>query len=376
MSERIGMIEVDFTLALHNRTGKYFIGRDIINANLGRIYQLRYWRLKGTPAEGPPLGLKARIIGRLAVDEMRLRAMNPELRALRLRPARVVLHLDPLTVLTHRLTRHDAVLCHDVGPLTHPELFEPDVVAGYGEAYREIAEAGAHMVFVSKASERAFHKAVPGRYSSSQVVYPSLRNEVGSGASTPLDIEKPFLLTVGYVGARKNQLTAIRAFQQSGLAEKGFRYVICGGREAGYEPVAQAAGQTPGVKLLSYVGDGELNWLYANAEGFVLPSLLEGFGVPVAEANRAGLVPIVSRDSVLEEVAGEGALAVNPLDCAEIAAAMQHLAFMPESERQSRRAMLAQSVARFSEEAFLAGWDRVTAEAAERSLVFAERQAA
>lgn len=360
------MIDVDFSLALHNRTGKYFIGRDIISSNLSRISRVRYWRLATSPQAEPPQGLAAKVIGRLAVDELRLRSQRRRF-GMRLRPPRPVLHLDPLTVLFHRLSPQDVVLCHDIGPLSHPGLFEADVVAGYVEAYKQIAKVRPHMVFVSKASQRAFHARASGEFASSRVIYPSLRTELSDRSLSPLAIERPFLLTVGYVGTRKNQLAAIEAFGLSGLAAHNVRYVICGGREPGYEAVAAAAEKTPGVVLLSYVKDAELNWLYANADGFVLPSLLEGFGVPVAEANRAGLVPIVSRDSVLEEVAGEGALLVDPLDRREIADAMARLIAMPESEKEARREALSRAIARFSQHAFQEAWRVVTAEAARRS---------
>jgi glycosyltransferase involved in cell wall biosynthesis len=265
--------------------------------------------------------------------------------------------MDPYTCVLHRLAARDLVLCHDVGPLTHGDLFDAAVVAAYRKIYAEIAAARPHMVFVSRASQSAFHALFGEAFASSRVIYPALRAEVTAGPSAPAPgVWAPFLLTVGSVGARKNQARAIEAFARSGLAAQGVQYVLCGAREPGYEAAAALAQQTPGVRLLAYVSDAELNWLYAHAAGFVLPSRLEGFGIPVAEAVARGLIPIVSEGGVLHEVAGEGALSVDPLDIPQIAAAMRTLVDMPAEQAAHRRERLMGSLGRFSQAEFTRAW--------------------
>ncbi len=349
-------VDVEFSLALHLKTGKYFHGRDLIAATADRIHRQLFWRLALNAVPG---GLTARVIGRLLAMEVGARVAWPAFDRLipRIKRTRPVAHMDPHTTAVHQLAAHDLVLCHDVGPLTHPELFDVPMVAAYEKIYQEIARVGPHMVFVSVASQSEFHKLFKGPYASSRVIYPPLRNEVVGGvAAAPAGVGPRFLLTVGSVGARKNQLRAIQAFAQSGLAAQGVQYVLCGGKEPGYEAVAAAAAQTPGVVLLGFVTDLELNWLYENAAGFVLPSLLEGFGVPVAEAVARGLVPLVSADSVLHEVAGDGALLVDPMDTAQIAAGMRALVEMSKAEAEARHVALVASLAKFSPEVFEQSW--------------------
>ncbi len=355
--------DIDFSLAVHSRTGKYFIGRDLIEgagALIGRTY---FWIL---PRQDPPSGLFGSVIGRLQYLQARGQVVGGPLGWLpRRRSRRPILHLDAFTVLTTRLRRFDAVLCHDVGPLTHPALFDPEVVRAYRKIYDEIAQVGPHVVFVSRASQRAFEAVLPGaRLASSRVIYPAIRADIANRATTPVARleEAPFLLSVGSIGNRKNQQGSIAAFARSGLADRGVRYVVCGGREPGHEAVATAAARTPGVLLLPYVTDAELAWLYGHARGFVLASLLEGFGVPVAEAISRGLVPAVSRDSVLHEVAGDGALLVDPEDEADVAAAMVALIDMPEAERAARRRLLEAAIGRFSLARFAQEWQQAIAE--------------
>ncbi len=350
------MLDVDFSLALHNRTGKYFTGRDILSDVADLVGNVRYWRVA---CQSAPQGFGAKLLGRALATEIDARLASdlcdrglPAYRA-----PRPVLHLDPFTVLFHRLSSRDFVLCHDLGPLSHPKLFSPNVERLYRAAFKKIAGVGPRMAFVSSASQRAFHACVDGQFADSRVIYPAVRTGVErQGNRTPAPgVESPFLLTVGNIGDRKNQLRSIKAFARSGLADRKVQYVICGGREPGYDAVLALA-QTPGVRLLNYVSDEELNWLYEQAAGFVLPSLLEGFGSPVAEAIFRGLTPLVTRDSVLQEVAGEGALLVDPYDEAEMADAMVQLVGMAAEEKSRRRALLTQSASRFSRDRFKQAW--------------------
>ncbi len=349
-------IDVDFSLAIHNRTGKYFIGRDVIALLGDKIGSVYYGPLA---LSRPPTGLFGRVLGRIQHWQVTGRSAGGHVRwPLRHRGPAPLLHLDPFTVPTARLHSYDAVLCHDIGPLTHPDLFDPVVCAAYREIYAEIAEVGPHIVFVSQSSHDAFLSRFPAvRPSSARVIYPALRIEMSEGEAVPLrGLARPFLLTVGSIGARKNQARCIAAFERSGLAAKGVRYVLCGGPEPGFDEVVDLADRTLGVELLPYVSDGELAWLYRNATGFVLASLLEGFGIPVAEAIARGLVPIVTRDGVLDEVAGPGAVRVDALDEPAIADAMLHLWSMGDEERGRRRAALEASIDRFRYDTFAREW--------------------
>lgn len=349
-------VDVEFSLALHNRTGKFAIGRDLLADQAALIGDVYYWRV---PLKRTPTGLGAKLISRswFFEDKLRRHGLLAPLRGLR--PSRPLLHLDPFTVLNTALSGDDIVLCHDLGPLTHRDLFAPDVSNLYERAYGMMAKVRPTVVFVSEASRRAYHAVVgePGR---NHVVYPPIRTARTAAALRPVDgIGGPFLLTVGSIGRRKNQLAIIGAFARSGLAERGVSYVLCGAREPGADEIEALARQTPGVTVLPYVTDAELAWLYAHAAGFVLMSRLEGFGIPVAEAIASGLVPLVTRGSVLEEVAGPAAIPADPLDEAEVAEGLRRLVAMDDGERRQRLAQLAAWIARFSEAQFRDGWRAV-----------------
>ena len=77
------------------------------------------------------------------------------------------------------------------------------------------------------------------------------------------------------------------------------------------------------VRLLGWVDDAELEGLYAAAALFVLPSLYEGFGLPVLEAMARGVAVACSDRGSLREVAGDAALVFDPEQPSSIAAAIE-----------------------------------------------------
>ncbi|WP_246329322.1 glycosyltransferase [Chthonobacter rhizosphaerae] len=361
MDSSAGRIDVDFSLAIHNRTGKYFIGRDIIEDNADLVGAVLYGRLSSRRV---PSYLVGRLAGRLMSAELMRRMTGaPGLPPVRRKAP--VLHLDPLTALNYQLGPWDIVLVHDVGPLTHPDLFEPTVCDLYKAAYRHIAASGPRLVFVSETS-RAAYLSLFDCSASTTVIYPHIRTDVKSADQAVAGVERPFLLTVGSVGARKGQLASIAGYARSGLYERGIDYVLCGGpEEPGHAAVVAQARRTPGVLLLPYVRDTELTWLYRHAAGFVLASRLEGFGMPVAEAIASGLVPAVSRNTVLEEVAGEAALTFDPFDVDDIARTMAVLCALRDDEKAERLTRMSARLAQYSRDRFSREW-RVLLQAAVR----------
>ena len=348
-------VDVDFSLALNDRTGKFFLGNDIISSLGSRVARVRYGRLHGFPRSD----FVRRVAGRLTHNETMARVYWSWLISLFpvIRDPRPTLHLDPVSVVRHRLEARDIVLCHDVGPITHPQYFAPGVDELYLRAYDQIQRIKPHMVFVSKTSQREFHRLYGNEYASSNVIYIPTRLGAKEGEGCPVDgISRPFLLTVGSIGDRKNQACCIEAFAASGLAEKGWQYVLVGGGEPGASTAVELAKQTPGVVLPGYTSDDELRWLYRNASGFVLMSLLEGFGMPVIEAIEHDLPCLVSSSSILTEIGGKAMLDADPLDRKSIVTGMRSLAVMSGEERSRRISQAHTHLRKFAREPILASW--------------------
>jgi glycosyltransferase involved in cell wall biosynthesis len=88
---------------------------------------------------------------------------------------------------------------------------------------------------------------------------------------------------------------------------------------------AEQLGVAGRLRLPGWLSDGELDGLYELSSAFVLPSLLEGFGLPVLEAMARGVPVACSNVSALPEVAGDAALLFDPEHQQEVTAATQRL---------------------------------------------------
>ena len=346
---------LDCSLSLVNRTGAHYICEDLISA-LGGNGFVRRWRLLRPQL---PTGIARKIFGRLMLREIgRLgtskRFLWPEPKAIKLKR----LFLDPLYVSRSRLESSDIVLCHDIGPVTHPELYDSGTVDAYKKAYTKIAATRPGFVFVSNSSRRAFVATFGTDFRFLKTISLYVRTGSMAGHCEPIPaIQRPFFLTVGALETRKNQRTAIEAFGRYGFARRGVSYILCGARGAGAEEMIEAAARTSGVKVLGYVSDAQLRWLYREASAFVLPSLLEGFGMPALEAALHGLVPIISRDSALAEAVNGLAIQVDPLSVADIGEAMESVLALAETRRQELKNALVAHAQSATRERFLAEWE-------------------
>ena len=358
MLKERNQVDFEFTLALNNATGKFFFCREAIDDCGDLVRRVWYWRVPLAAQQSPSRNV-ARVLGRLALLEINFRLKSsvfPSFPPL-MRNSMPIVFTDPREVILYKLKPYDIVICHDVGPLTHPHLYHPLVKSTYETAFKKIRGAKPLLIFVSQTSMELFTSLYGDDYPLMRIIYPALRGGIEDGYEEPIEAApQRFLLTVGSIGSRKNQLRSIEAFKQSRLAEEGYSYVICGGKEPGFEAVLDAARDMPSVIFPGYVNDRQLRWLYAHASGFVLPSLLEGFGLPAAEAISRGLVPLISRGSALHEVAGDSAILVDPFNTDEIVAGMRNLANIKDEERVERLSLLRKSIARFSRPSTMASW--------------------
>jgi glycosyltransferase involved in cell wall biosynthesis len=133
-------------------------------------------------------------------------------------------------------------------------------------------------------------------------------------------ISKPYILFVGTLQPRKNIVKLIEAF--SLLKNKETQLVIVGKKGWMWEEILSAPENfkvEERVKFLDFVQNEDLPNLYKKALCFVLPSLYEGFGLPVLEAMRFGCPTVISNVSSLPEVGGDASLYFDPQSVDDIA---------------------------------------------------------
>lgn len=140
----------------------------------------------------------------------------------------------------------------------------------------------------------------------------------------PLPQDVPYLVAVGDLRPKKNLLRLIEAFRQLRKAGLQHRLVLAGVDAGQGDRLREASGGEP-IELTGYLSDGRLDALMRGADALVHPSLYEGFGLVLVEAMARGVPVVASRATALPETGGEAAEYFDPLDVADIAAAIRHV---------------------------------------------------
>ena len=156
-------------------------------------------------------------------------------------------------------------------------------------------------------------------------------------------ITPPYFLYLGTLQPRKNLVRLVEAFAGSGLPAEGHTLVLAG--KAGWlaGPLLDAVAALPAavrarVALPGYIDEADKAALLSGATALAFPSLYEGFGFPVLEAQACGTPVVCSDTSSLLEVAGEGALLIDPRDTAALSAALRRVAGEDDLRRELIRA--------------------------------------
>jgi len=134
-------------------------------------------------------------------------------------------------------------------------------------------------------------------------------------------VETPnnFFLYVGVVKPRKNVLNLVKSFNEFKKQDKkGFKLIIVGSYGGDYykeiSDFISRENITDEVLFKGYLTDEKIVYLYKKAYIFVYPSLIEGFGMTILEAQSFGLPVLISNINVFKEIFIRGGLFFNELD--------------------------------------------------------------
>jgi glycosyltransferase involved in cell wall biosynthesis len=229
--------------------------------------------------------------------------------------------------------RTSLVTVHDLGYLYFPEAHPRLQRLHLDLSTRWNAQVAAHIVTDSEATKSdlvARYATPPAKIT---VAYPG-RDETFAPLRDPARVEavkarhgitSDYFLYVGTLQPRKNLSRIVAAFAS---LESETVLVLAGKRGWLYDDLfvqVRQLGLEGRVLFPGYVSDKDKVALMSGALAFVFPSLYEGFGLPVVEAQSCGCPVITSTTSSLPEAAGEAALLVNPHDVTAIAEAMQRV---------------------------------------------------
>jgi glycosyltransferase involved in cell wall biosynthesis len=242
---------------------------------------------------------------------------------------------------------------HDLAFERHPAAYRPFERAYLRLTTRWAERRCAHLLTVSEATRQDLVRLHGVDADRVTVVPPGgggeplhLSEDEAARRLERLGVRRPFVLHVGRVEPRKNQLTSLAAVRR----HAGLQLAVAG---SVVDPdMAAALHADPSCALLGRVPDADLAALYEGAAAVSFPSLYEGFGFPVLEAMRRGIPVVAARTSSLPEVGGDAALYVDdPLDADALARALQRAL----DEREHRAKLGRERAAAFSWERTAAG---------------------
>ena len=222
----------------------------------------------------------------------------------------------------------------DVSYLHFPKLFKKKDLYQLKLWGRYSIHKAKKIITISKSSKNDIIKEYGVDSKKVAVVYPGIKKGLTmndkrltvNDLKKKFGIEKDYILFVGTLQPRKNIERLIEAFSRLKTKDLGLKtdleLVIVGKKGWMYEEILEAPrkyGIEDKVLFLENVTDEELPVFYKNALCFVLPSLYEGFGLPILEAMKYGCPVVTSNVSSLPEAGGDAAVYFDPQNVQDIA---------------------------------------------------------
>ncbi|OGK67378.1 hypothetical protein A2459_01050 [Candidatus Roizmanbacteria bacterium RIFOXYC2_FULL_41_10] len=192
--------------------------------------------------------------------------------------------------------------------------------AGYSLALKHAIEQSNHILVPSRFVKEDVLKQFAIPENKLSVTYEGLGIEFEKIKAKPLALGfDRFLLYVGNFYPHKNVLFMLRALFK--LKTCGLALVMVGPQDyfsRKMQQEVQRLGLTETVKFCFETSESELVWLYRQAQALVLPSLFEGFGLPIVEAANYQCPLLLSDIAVFREIAPPAALFFDPRNLADL----------------------------------------------------------
>lgn len=224
---------------------------------------------------------------------------------------------------------------HDITYVRYPGTYSRLFRLYYRVMMPLVLRTSRHIFTVSEFSRKEISEYFHFPIENISVAYNAVSSEFKPVVDEKLNAEK-YLLAVSSVKENKNFLMALRAFKSVSVNLPQVKLFIVGDLKAGNFSSVDLSEfmNDSNIRFLGRVSDSQLIKLYSNAVAFLFPSLYEGFGIPVLEAQACGCPVIASNTASLPEVLKNSAIMKNPHDVRELSDAITHIAENVEFRHQ------------------------------------------
>ena len=218
---------------------------------------------------------------------------------------------------------------HDILWSRYPETVSAHIKLAYQLRLKLSVRQAEKVIVVSQATRKELIAYTGINPDKVHVFYPGIRTSMkrlGRNETRhhlkELKVIKPYLLYVGNLQPHKNIGRMLEAHMLAKKSCPDFPDLVLAGAEKkmGGKVLKKI---NPFVRFTGYVSQKQLLALYSGAVALVFPSLIEGFGLPVLEAQACGTPVLCSNVYSIPEAAGKGALFFDPFDIEEMADKMK-----------------------------------------------------
>lgn len=211
--------------------------------------------------------------------------------------------------------KNNIVAVHDITWVRFPNTYSRQFRFVYDIIIPQLCKVARRILTVSKFSL----KEISQKYNVPEEKFTIVYNAVDEKFHPVVDhslSKEDYFISVSSIKENKNFQTVLSSFEKLQSIVKGVKLYIVGDLvDKNFKTIdLKRYKNNSNILFLGRVSDEELIKYYSNAKAFIFPSLYEGFGIPVLEAQACGCPVISSNTSSLPEVLEDSALFCDPMD--------------------------------------------------------------
>jgi len=245
------------------------------------------------------------------------------------------------------ITIHDMILHHfstgQASTLPYPLFLAK--LQGYKFVIQNAAKKAWKIIAVSNATKKEITNHLKVNHNKIVVIYEGIDKEIFQ-EETKVKVQlkhEDFFLYVGNAYPHKNLETLITAFEQLQKESPELALIFVGKDDYFYKRIKKLIANKKlenSVEFLTHISDNELAYLYKKARALVMPSFMEGFGLPIIEAMANDCLVLASDIPAHKEVAAGGALFFDPYSVQDLEIKMKDLVLNAKSYKNLKEKAL------------------------------------